>query len=85
MISFAAKSTSLTRNRNASNSRMPVPYNTAPTSQHTPGNRSSTARTSSRVNTTGIRAGRLARTSAVSQPTGDRNTSPYRNTSAESA
>ena len=87
VIWCAPKSTSLTRNRSASSNRIPVPYSSSSTSITGPprGSWANSCRTSSRVNTTGTRPDRFARTSVLSQPTGMISTSRYRKMIAASA
>jgi hypothetical protein len=62
MILCRAKSTSFTRRRQHSSRRRPDPYSSVAMSRGTPDSFERTARTSSRVSTTGRRVGPLART-----------------------
>src|SRR5438093_3232733 len=73
-ISRRAKSRSLTRSCNASSSRSPDPYSSPATSAGVPRISRSTAHTSSRVNTTGRRSDRFARTRPAHRPSGRPNT-----------
>ena len=66
----------------ASIRRRPDPYSSDATSQGVPRRWSSTAATSSTVSTTGMRVGRLARTTSSSQGRSRPSTSLYRNSSA---
>ena len=85
MISPRPKSMSFTRNDSASSSRKPDPYSSSATTRAVPRIRPSSARTSSRVSTTGTRPGSFARTIPPGRTNGRRNTSSYKNRSALAA
>src|SRR5947199_4121060 len=84
-ISPRPKSMSFTRNVSASSSRNPDPYKSSATSRVVPCIRPNTARTSSRVSTTGTRPGSFACTTPAGRANGRPNTSSYKNRRALAA
>ena len=84
-ISLRMKSTSLTRSRSPSISRIPVPYSRRATTPARPSIPASSDATSRRESTVGTRAGRLARTTSSIHGRRIPSTSRYRNSSADRA